>query len=78
MRQSLCCLESLEAMVPNSSEAILVHAGEGRTLRAFGHAVVMVLEGKHTSDKLTCFLNVTPPGAGPGLHYHDREDRDNA
>jgi quercetin dioxygenase-like cupin family protein len=54
--------------------SLLVRANEGRTLRAFGHAIVVVLDGKQTNGKFTAFLNMTPPGCGPGLHYHDRED----
>jgi hypothetical protein len=52
----------------------LVRANEDRTLRAFGHAIVVLLDGKQTNGKFTAFLNMNPPGCGPRLHYHDRED----
>ena len=55
-------------------DSLLVRANEGRTLRAFGHAIVELLDGKQTGGKFTAFLNMTPPGCGPGPHYHERED----
>ena len=54
--------------------SLLVRANEGRTLHAFGHAVVVLLDGEQTGEKFTAFLNISPPGCGPGLHYHERED----
>jgi len=54
--------------------SLLVRANEGRTLHAFGHAVVVLLDGKQTDEKFTAFLNISPPGGGPGPHYHERED----
>ena len=54
--------------------SLLVRADEGRTLHAFGHAVVVLLDGKQTGEKFTAFLHVSPPGHGPGPHYHERED----
>jgi mannose-6-phosphate isomerase-like protein (cupin superfamily) len=54
--------------------SLLVRANEGRTLHAFGHAVVVLLDGKQTGEKFTACLNITPPGGGPGPHYHERED----
>jgi hypothetical protein len=51
--------------------SLLVRANEGRTLRGFGHAIVVLLDGKQTGGKFTAFLNMTPPGGGPGPHYHD-------
>ena len=54
--------------------SLLVRANEGRTLHAFGHAIVVLLDGKQTDEKFTTFLNISPPGGGPGLHYHDHED----
>ena len=54
--------------------SLLVRANEGRALRAFGHSVVILLDGKQTGETFTAFLNITPPGGGPGPHYHERED----
>jgi hypothetical protein len=43
--------------------SLLVRANEGRTLHAFGHAVVVLLDGKQTGKKFTAFLNISPPWA---------------
>jgi hypothetical protein len=67
---------NVEANPPISplGSSLLVRANEGRTLHAFGHAVVILLDGKQTGEKFTAFLNITPPGGGPDPHYHERED----
>jgi quercetin dioxygenase-like cupin family protein len=52
--------------------SLLVRANEGRPSRAFGHAIVVLLNGKQTGGKFTTFLNITPPGGGPRPHYHER------
>jgi quercetin dioxygenase-like cupin family protein len=67
---------NVEANPPISllGSSLLVRTNEGRTLRAFGHAIVVLLDGEQTGGKFTAFLNVTPPGGGPGPHYHERED----
>jgi quercetin dioxygenase-like cupin family protein len=67
---------SVETNAPISplAASLLVRANEGDTLHAFGHAVVILLDGKQTGEKFTAFLNVTPPGGGPGPHYHENED----
>ena len=62
------------APTPPLASSLLVRADEGRTLYAFGHAVIILLDGKQTGEKFTTFLNVTPPGGGPGPHYHENED----
>ena len=36
--------------------------------------MVILLDGKQTDEKFTAFLNISPPGGGPGPHYHERED----
>jgi hypothetical protein len=52
--------------------SLLIRANEGRTLHAFGEVFVVLLDGKQTGEKFTAFLS--PPGGGPGPHYHERED----
>jgi quercetin dioxygenase-like cupin family protein len=54
--------------------SLQARADEGRTLYAFGHAVIVMLDGKQTGEKFTAFLNISPPGGGPGPHYQERED----
>jgi hypothetical protein len=36
--------------------SLLVRANEGRPLRAFGHAIVVLLDGQQTGGKFTTFL----------------------
>ena len=50
----------------DSKFARLSATHEGRTLHAFGHAIVVLLDGKQTGKKFTGFLNITPPGGDPG------------
>jgi mannose-6-phosphate isomerase-like protein (cupin superfamily) len=54
--------------------SLLVRANEGRTFFRGAHSVVILLDGKQTGEKFTTLLLVSPPGGGPGPHYHDRED----
>ena len=51
-----------------------VRANEGRTLNAFGETVIILLDGKQIGEKFAAFLHISPPGTGPGSHYHERED----
>jgi quercetin dioxygenase-like cupin family protein len=53
---------------------LLVRATEGRTLFRGAHSVVILLDGKQTGEKFATVLVISPPGGGPGPHYHDRED----
>jgi quercetin dioxygenase-like cupin family protein len=61
-------------LLSSPGSSLLVRANEGRTLHAFGHAIMVLLDGEQTDGKYTAFLNITPPGCGPGPHYHERED----
>ena len=67
---------SIETKPPISplDHSLLVRANEGRTLHAFGEEFVVLLDGKQTGQKFTAFLSISPPGGGPGPHYHERED----
>jgi hypothetical protein len=53
--------------------SLLLRANEGRTLHAFGHEVVILLDGTQPDEKFTAFLNISPSDGGPGPHYHERE-----
>jgi quercetin dioxygenase-like cupin family protein len=81
--QPMPYLPNTPSMNPSSFEtnppislgsSLLVGAHKGRPLHAFGHTVVVLLAGEQTGEKFTAFLNISPPGCGPGPHYHDRED----
>jgi hypothetical protein len=62
---------NVETNLPISllGSSLLARAKEGRMLHAFGHAIVVLLDGKKPGGKFTAFLNITPPGGGPGPHY---------
>ena len=53
---------------------VVVAAGEGRVLRAFGEEVVILLDSEQTGGRLTMWLESTPPGGGPPLHFHINDD----
>ena len=59
---------NVEANPPISllGSSLLVRTNEGRTLRAFGHEIVVLLDGEQTGGKFTAFLNMTPPAADRG------------
>jgi quercetin dioxygenase-like cupin family protein len=66
-------LETKQLVSPSGS-ASLARMHEGRILSAFGETFVILLDGKQTEEKFTAFLSISPPGGGPGPHYHERED----
>ncbi len=64
-----------------TSEASTEHVGivvtalsDAPVMRAFGHEVQFLLNGKQTNGRVTMFLDNAPPGLGSPLHYHERED----
>ena len=69
-------LSNVELNRPVSAlgSAHLVHMHEGRTFTAFGETFVILLDGKQTGERFTALLSISPPGGGPGPHYHDHED----
>ncbi len=52
----------------------IVQPGAGRTLRAFGEEVEVMLEGARTGGAFTMFVETTPPDGGPPPHWHEKED----
>lgn len=55
-------------------EAVIVAPGEGERLEAFGDTIEVKLSGAQTGGALAAGLASTPPGGGPPLHRHGRED----
>jgi quercetin dioxygenase-like cupin family protein len=53
---------------------IIVQPGAGKDLRAFGDLMTVMLGGEQTGNQLSVLFGVTPPGGGPPLHVHHRED----
>jgi quercetin dioxygenase-like cupin family protein len=54
--------------------AVVVNAGERPVLRAFGEEVTILLDSEQTGGRLTMWLETTPPGGGPPLHFHINDD----
>ncbi len=52
----------------------MVPGGAGRVLHAFGEEVTILLDGEQTGGRLTMWLEKTPPGGGPPLHFHINDD----
>jgi quercetin dioxygenase-like cupin family protein len=52
----------------------LAAPGTGRIVEAFGDHAEFLVEGRHTDGHVTQFILTTPPGGGPPLHLHERED----
>ena len=53
---------------------VLVEAGAGNVLRAFGEEVTVLLSSKQTGGAMSLWIEATPPGGGPPPHYHLNED----
>lgn len=54
--------------------AIIQQPGSGQDLHAFGNVLTVMLGGEQTGDSVAVTLEWTPPGGGPPLHVHSRED----
>ena len=52
----------------------IVPSGTGKDLHAFGDILTVMLGGEQTGNQLSVLSGVTPPGGGPPLHVHHRED----
>lgn len=48
--------------------------GEGETLFVFGETIRFKVTGVSTAGRFTVAEEITPPGGGPPLHVHTRED----
>jgi quercetin dioxygenase-like cupin family protein len=57
-----------------SCKPVIVQPGQGQELRAFGDVLSVLLGGEQTGGKLAVMFDITPPGGGPPLHVHSRED----
>lgn len=54
--------------------SVIAQPGEGKELHAFGSVMSVMLGGGQTGNSLTICSEVTPPGGGPPVHVHTRED----
>jgi len=57
-----------------SLNPLIVQPGQGKELHAFGNVMSVMLGGEQTGNSLTICSEVTPPGGGPPVHVHTRED----
>ncbi len=53
---------------------IVVSPGERPVLRAFGEEITILLDSEQTGGRLTMWIEKTPPGGGPPLHFHINDD----
>jgi len=52
----------------------IVQPGTGKDLHAFGNILTVMLGRDQTGNQLSVMFEVTPPGGGPPMHVHHRED----
>ena len=55
-------------------KATIRHAGEGKSVRAFGAETLFILTADDSGGKLTLGVSAVPPGDGPPPHTHLAED----
>jgi len=53
---------------------VVIQAGEGKPVDAFGSEIVFMLTAEHTGGSLTLGLATVPPREGPPAHVHQAED----
>lgn len=58
----------------NRAQPLIIQPGTGKDLHAFGNVLSVMLSGEQTGGTLSIMSELTPPGAGPPLHRHNRED----
>lgn len=56
------------------SQPLIIQPGAGYDLHAFGNVLSVMLDGEQTNGLLSIMTELTPPGGGPPLHIHSRED----
>jgi quercetin dioxygenase-like cupin family protein len=52
----------------------IVQPGMGKELHAFGDRLTVMLDGEATGNQLSIMYAVTPPGGGPPMHVHHKDD----
>jgi mannose-6-phosphate isomerase-like protein (cupin superfamily) len=55
-------------------QPIIVGPQDGKSVTAFGDTIVFKLVGSQTGNGVTIGVATAPPGGGPPLHVHHRED----
>lgn len=57
-----------------SLEPVIIPPGDRPVYSAFGDQITVHISGEESGGKFTMFTDVTMPGGGPPLHYHENED----
>ncbi|MCE0483505.1 MAG: cupin domain-containing protein [Methylacidiphilales bacterium] len=53
---------------------LVVPPNGGKVIRAFGAEMIFHITGEQTGDRSMLATILAPPGQGPPLHYHEKED----
>jgi quercetin dioxygenase-like cupin family protein len=62
-------------MTDEKPAGLAIGAGEGERVRSpLGGDVTFMVRGEHSNGAMTALEVVNPPGEGPPLHIHTRED----
>lgn len=56
------------------TKPLILQPGMGTDLPAFGNVLSIRLRGEQTGNMISIMLETMPPGGGPPLHVHSRED----
>lgn len=56
------------------TKPLILQPGMGTDLHAFGNVLSVMLRGEQTGNMISIMLETTPPGGGPPLHVHSREE----
>jgi mannose-6-phosphate isomerase-like protein (cupin superfamily) len=54
--------------------ARILPAERGEVIHAFGDEFLFLADTANTGGQFTAFVDTTPPGGGPPVHYHENED----
>jgi mannose-6-phosphate isomerase-like protein (cupin superfamily) len=61
-------------MEANVAQAVMRKPSEGRTIAVVGDVYRFLATGEETNGKYALWEAVVPPGGGPPLHVHSREE----
>src|SRR5260370_38740078 len=56
------------------TQAVIKQPGEGRTVAVVGDVYRFLATGEDTNGKYALWEAIVPPGGGPPLHVHSREE----
>jgi len=53
---------------------VITQPGEGKVYQAFGNVFLVMLESSQSSGIISVTTEIIPPGGGPPIHFHTKED----